>query len=334
LACIQDPWDTIALKGLNEATRALIASSVSKETKGKRKKMVAEFANSLKGRSKFSYSDILNYLTSRFEKSGNNFRDVRSAISTTIRMNTGVEITKNILMQRQARAVSILKPKMPKYEDMWDLEILLQQISRGFWANKTNIRARTKANVLVKISIAGRNSDVAHIHRKSMIWDPEFVKLRFYKWKTQAIEKKTLSRWIVIRKLPSKFRHICAYRALRDYMKLHEEHYKSIKTEGIWLHHSGSNQVKREALASNTRSLMTEAGIDTAMYSSGSLRHATITYWRDLGIPLEVVMDRTGHLSVPLVLKYYDCSQAQLDIFKELATQQDPEGRICEGKDS
>jgi hypothetical protein len=291
----------------------------------KHRKIVNKFQDYLsqQGLTSFSYDHIINFLTIQFNKSGNTFCDARTALSTTIRMNLKVEITKHPLLRHQGTAVSSLKPKQPKYDEMWDLDILLQFLTKDdFWPEKLNIRARTRANILFRMSVAGRNRDIAHVDRRTMIWNEDFVKLRLYKWKTKHVEKKSLFRWMVVRKLPPGYEKVCAFTALKYYIDLHAHDYKRLDCRGIWLHYKGKNQISGAALSDKTKDILRLARINI-IYTSSIIRHVTITWWRDMGVPLEVVMDRTGHLSVALVLKYYDCSEAQLDLFRELAEQAD-----------
>jgi len=53
-------------------------------------------------------------------------------------------------------------------------------------------------------------------------------------------------------------------------------------------------------------------------YGAATVRHAVITFWRSMGVPYKVVMDRTGHRSENLVQFYYDFSKNEYDITAEL----------------
>ena len=87
---------------------------------------------------------------------------------------------------------------------------------------------------------------------------------------------------------------IYTFSALREYCYYHANHYQALQSMGIWLSYKGTKQVKPQTLAVQTQSVMRDAGID-AMYGVATLRHAAITFWRDQGISLDEVMERTGH---------------------------------------
>ena len=110
---------------------------------------------------------------------------------------------------------------------------------------------------------------------------------------------------------------ICAFSALKDYCEYHNAHFQALQSEGIWLSYNGAKQVLPQTLAVCAQRVMREADIDP-MYGLATLRHAAITFWRNQGISLDKVMERTGHRSKQLVLKYYDRSSVSVDIMANI----------------
>jgi len=265
-------------------------------------------------------ADIINFLSTF--TTGPSIHAARTSISTTLHMNAGVDINDSIVLTRFMTGARNTFPLEPKYEDMWHLPTLLSLMETDFWPNKTNLSARAKANILVRISLAGRNGDVAYIHHKSMQWCSDHVKLRFYDWKTKRHEKTKFSRYMTIKKFPSQRAAICPYRALKRYMSIHMSDYAALDCPGIWLHFRGSKQILPGSLAGDTKEIMKQAGIHPK-YGGATIRHATITFWRDNGVPMEVVMDRTGHRSDRLVRKFYDRSSSSHDIWATMIGEDD-----------
>jgi hypothetical protein len=202
---------------------------------------------------------------------------------------------------------------------MWDLQGLLDFLMITFliWPKRVNISARCRANVLVQMSVAGRNNDVVYIYYPSLIWSETAVLFSFYNWKTQHTEGTHLSRRMTIRKLPHNKIQICAFTALKTYMDMHSKDYERLKPNDIWLHFDSKGAMSVGGLAKDCKDLMKAAGIPT-FYGAGTIRHAAITYWVEQGISYEVVMTRTGHRSAPLVCKYYDKSLISHDIMAAL----------------
>jgi hypothetical protein len=330
---LSDPWAAMSDQGFSEKAQEMINASAKPATKDGRYRYIEQFREFLKDShcaTSFSQIEIINFLAEKFEYSLSEFESARTAISTTLRMHVDVDITAGIHFSRQARGATNLKPRQPKYDEMWDLNTLFDHLMISFplWPGKHNISARCRANVLVRMSVAGRNKDVAFIYYPSVIWTETAVSFSFYNWKTQHTEGTRLSRRMTIRRLPIGKIAICAFSALLNYMTMHADDYARLKPDSIWLHHRGSGTISDAALAKDCRTLMRDADIPQ-LYGAATIRHATITYWVQLGIPLDVVMTRTGHRSSPLVRKYYDKSRIAHDIMASLHSQPESDEDIA-----
>ena len=69
---------------------------------------------------------------------------------------------------------------------------------------------------------------------------------------------------------------------------------------------------------------MKNAGIDSK-FGPATIRHATITYWRMIGIPMAVVMERTGHKLRNLVEKFYNRTDFGPDLMVQIFANAIPE---------
>ena len=122
-----------------------------------------------------------------------------------------------------------------------------------FWSDKPNKRMWVSANMLMQVSVVGRNRDVACIDRRSMIWTDFHIIIRFYTWKTKHIEQSSLSHPMRINKLPPHLSHIFTDSAVRNYMDAHRDDYERLQPRGIWLHYNGSTQVGHTTFVQDTR---------------------------------------------------------------------------------
>jgi hypothetical protein len=319
---LSDPWASLGEQGYSENAQDMINASATDLTKTVRFKYIDQFRTFLSESgctSSFSQVEIINFLAEKFAMSLSEFKAARTAISTTLRIHMGEDIMIGILFKRQSRGATNLKPRQPKYDEMWDLSVLLDFLMVTFpiWPKRVNISARCRANVLVRMSVAGRNNDVAYIYYPSLVWTETTVSFSFYNWKTKHTEGTRLSRRMTIRKLPENKIQICAYTALKTYMDIHAKDYERLKPDDIWLHFGGGATMSVGGLAKDCKDLMKAAGI-SLIYGAGTIQLVTITYWVEQGIPYEFVMTRTGHRSAPLVRKYYDKSRVAHDIMASL----------------
>jgi hypothetical protein len=300
---------------LNENAIRMVQGATKPITQKKKAKSVKEFVEYLqaKHRSKFTMFDILNYLGDRFDTKGFDYGATKSHIITTIKDATGINLVDDILMKNSALSAKRRKPKLPKYDEMWKLEVMWPIMEQDFWKDKISIKLRTRAVTLIRMSVAARNNDATHIHRPSIKWSDESVAFRYFSWKTERYSDMRFSRWMHVRCLPEKHKNICPYRALKTYMAYVEDRYIGADHNFVWLHYRTVTPVAKGTLASDTRNLMSLAGIDK-MFGAGSIRHAVITFWRRNGKSYETVMDRTGHRSKRLVQLFYDLSDIEDDI--------------------
>jgi hypothetical protein len=245
------------------------------------------------------------------------FNATRTAICCAISENALIDITKFEDMKRLSKGNRVINPKRSKYSDMWDPHIFWDAVLEGrFGSGRPNIDLRTKTAMLIRLSIAARNFDVAHIYRPSIEWTDSTVKFKFYKFKTQHIEAVEFSRTHVIRKLPSHLHQICAYSSLKSYLDLNSSHYRPSQ-KGIWLHYNFSSEVSHQCLAKDTRDAMDRVGIPSK-YRSGTLRHAAITFFRTKKFSRDEVKARTGHKNDHVIDYFYDFSEKECDLLAKI----------------
>ena len=127
-----------------------------------------------------------------------------------------------------------------------------------------------------------------HIHRKSITWDEDSMKFRLYCWKTQGASSTQYLNFFVIHKIEDP--KICAYLALKGYITICKEDYKSVNCDSIWLDYQGKHLVKSVTLVNCAKRLMEEAGIDK-LFGSGTIKHTAITLWRNRDILLDQVIN-------------------------------------------
>lgn len=333
----RDPLGTLGLctEAIKIAKKGVVASTAKRKVKVI--DLLLKYINSL-GKSEFNEIDILNFLALEFARNRSfDYANNRSAICSTINERFGINLTKSALFAKSMFGARKLRPIEPKYDEMWDATIMFGFLEKDdFWREKSHIRARVRANILTRLSVAGRNKDVARIDRNSMVWSMNEVKFRFYGWKGQRFDGRRFSNYIVIRKLPIEHRNICAFSALETYMSIHKSDYERVESMGIWMNYSGSSEISHHTLASDVRKIMICANIPIE-YGAATLRHAAITFWRSKGISLAEVMKRTGHRSEALVRKYYDRSGAENDLMAsiwsgELDSSSDEECVFSEGE--
>jgi hypothetical protein len=273
-----------------------------------------------RGRTEFNRADILNFLNDQVEKRQDfPYFDYKASICEAIRQAEGVDLAAEFEFKSQAAAMRQVKPKVAEFDQMWSIEIVWEKLKQKYIRGHKyyDMDLRMRALVLTRLSVAGRNGDVAHIHRPSMIVHPDYIKFRFFKWKNQRKEKTLFSNWIHIKKLPDVDRYRCAYASLREYLRRNEGHYKTCSHPYLWLTYKRDGPVKASTLAKDANTMLDLCDIKPP-YRSKTFRHAAISYWRRMNIPYTEVMKRTGHRSEKVVRTFYDKAEISQDLMAKL----------------
>jgi hypothetical protein len=165
--------DAEAYPELTPAAVQLMRGSVQQDTASRRLRHIHAFREWLMPRlpqsGTFNMSHLMNYYAGLSEAQFGQFGTIRTAIQTSINTNAGFNPSDHIKIKRQAAGIFRKYPALPKYETMWDLRVLLNYF-RDTPHPVKNLDFRLKANALIRASVAGRNVDIAHIHRKSIKW--------------------------------------------------------------------------------------------------------------------------------------------------------------------
>lgn len=314
---LADQWELKDEGLLSPEAMQTILNSVNAVTRSRRSKDCERFASWLKEKevSEFDCRHVLEFLEQAATPTS--YASLRTSISTTIKMFSDFKITELALVQRHAQGWARRHPKAPKYETMFDAMLLYSHF-RNFNPDQSNwVGVRTKALILLRLSIAGRNRDVHAIDYDSIKFSEKFLEFRFYRWKTQASSGRKFSNFFKIVKMERK-ESICTYVWFKKYLDMNRQRFSELEDDPRprtpWLKFRGGRITNANSLLDNTKVLMASAGVDTTIYGPGSLRHAAISLWRERGISEDSVKKRTGHRSLRIISEYYDRSSSNVDL--------------------
>lgn len=303
--------------GFNPISLVYIASSVSSLTATRRIQSVSLFRDFVlsRGFPYFSEIDILNYLLLVSDYCG-----TRTDLCTTIEIasNGLICLSQNVWFRRHSAGYVFLHPRAPRYDDVWDVRILWNFLRSDYLSDKPNIRLRTFAVTLLRLSVAGRNKDIAHTSR-FLKWEPDQVSFRLFHWKGNRRDPRRFSEWFVVRKLPEAQSFRCAYHALKAYVDTFSDSLNALPSDChfLWLHWREPRPVVHDTLARDQKALLMAAGIPSR-FGSASIRQSVISFWRSMGVSYSDVMSRTGHRSQRVVRLFYDKSSSKDDIMANI----------------
>ena len=222
--------------GMTVGTTTLLRKAVEEDTSSCRDTNIEAFQRWLSSKELWRFSII--HIVEFLAQNQSSFANHQTAIALCLCLNAGINIIEFPLMKCLSQAIRRECSIELKYSEIWNLEILFDYLRKYLPEEGYFISYCARVVTLVRTSIAGCTSDVAHIHRPSMVWTETIVRFWFFHWKTQHTKRRCFSKYYVIEKLPLEKDHpICAFSALKAYVNLNTAAYNLLDCETLWLHH-------------------------------------------------------------------------------------------------
>lgn len=240
----QDKWfevERVELVGedkeqMTEEGKKLIGSGFKEVDRRKKLRVWVDLINYMKERGCETISPqlVVSYIAKRHYVDGASYDTIlgeKSAIMTMIKLIEGQDWNQKMCIKLAIQSVNRLKPAKAKYKDIWDIrrvyDFYKTPVSDPERLRRRSIEARTKAIILIRASVAGRNKDIARISRRSVKILKEGVQFQLYGWKTRENGRvEELSKPIVLRFMQDE--RICAAKAMIKYMEMNKALYGSM----------------------------------------------------------------------------------------------------------
>ena len=253
------------------------------------------------------YNEILviEFLTSLFNNkaSYSAINTARCALSTLLVNDSNVTIGNSSLVKRFLKGVYELRPIRPRYNIIWDINIVLDFLKNFYPEDELSLDIITyKLVMLIALSTKQRAQTIHAISIDDIHIYSDCIVIPIYKllkhtsrhnYKTQL----TLSEYSD----PT----ICVARILKLYIK----RTSSLRRDHRQLFISfikPYNPVSKETISRWLVKVMYEAGIDTTVYRSHSTRSASTSAAKRDNIPIDEIMKLAGWSSTNTFEKFYN----------------------------
>ena len=256
-------------------------------------------------------SDGLDFLTELFDVHNLGYsamNTARSALSSFIILNyttgsgTSVSFGTHPLVIRFMKAIYNLRPPCTKYQDTWDVDIVLNYLRKLPPVKELNLKQLTlKLTMLLAILSASRCQTLHYLSIKNMKQRASKFVFHF-----DDLLKQSRPGYVV---KPLEFvsypvnRKLCIVTVLKEYLK----RTKRIRSSSYLLvsYIKPSAQVSTATISRWIRMVMFAAGIDINKFKVHSVRSATTTKANARNIPLKDIMTLAGWTSESTFKKYY-----------------------------
>lgn len=236
-----------------------------------------------------SISEIITYLTNKFKQglSYGSLNSTRSALSLLLGSHVGTDCS----IKRLFKGFFKLRPSRPKYDYTWDVAKVLNYIENNI-TTCDNLELSTKKTAILLVLATGQRAQtICAIDIGNIKIESDFVFIQVDK----LIKTSAPNRMQPFIKLPffTDRPHVCPARAVVDYLNIT----RNIRGDNKNLFLSYRKPYKPVTVSSISRwikSVLQESGIDVAIFSAHSTRHASTSAALQKGVSIDEIRRTAG----------------------------------------
>jgi len=227
----------------------------------------------------------------------------RSALSIVIDVPSGTFGSQS-LVTRFMKGIFEMKPSLPRYKFMWDAGIVLKHIQSMSPNSGLSLKSLTlKLTMLLCLLTGQRCQTITKLDTQYMQSLPN----KYVFTINEILKTSKPGRHIAPIELMSyePDERLCVVSLIRLYLQktqdIRKEHTK-LMISYTKPHHS----VCSSTIGKWAKSIMKEAGIDTAQFSAHSGRSAAVSYGKSAGLPLQDILRAGGWSNAQTFARFYD----------------------------
>lgn len=231
-----------------------------------------------------------------------------SAINTARSALSGFIIVDNLpvgqhpLVKRFLRGVFNIKPCLPRYGTTWDVNIVLEYLSLLENESLSLPDMTSKLTMLLTLVSGQRCQSLACLDIRDMYIEDDCIVFRF-----NVLLKQTRPFFQVAPLVLRKFSDsppLCVYSLLKLYLKTTSD-IRGDTTKLLLMIRKPHYAVTSQTVARWIKKVMTDAGIDTNIFSAHSTRSAATSAAKSVGMSLTSIMNAVGWSNSGTFHKFY-----------------------------
>jgi len=296
-------------EGLSDQSRHIINCSWRPATKDKYEASITKWAQycSMQGicHTTPQIEHIISFLTELFV-SGKSYRTIlgyRSAINAVAKVAYYPDICQHPLMQRFVRGVYNIRPPIPRFSRIWDVNTVFTYIKQmGDNDTMPMVQLSMKVATLLMLLTGKRCNSIDSFDVNYMdltgdycIFYPTYLLKHHRPGQTmKAIKYRAFHDDTVV----------CPVQAIADYYVRRSE-YSTKSTKFFVSTKPPHDGAKKDTIANWVKRLLVAAGVDTRVYKTHSCRSAATSKALDLGLPLQTVLAAGDWSSQTTFFRHY-----------------------------
>lgn len=248
---------------------------------------------------------ILKFLTNQFKDgaSYSSLNTLRSALTLIL----GKRFSEDERVARFLKGVFRIKPNMPKYQNTWDPNLVLDNLSNWYPNEDLSLDKLTKKMVaLLALSTAQRVQTLSLIRLTSITVNDSHIEITINDITKTSAPGRTMPHLIIPFFIHKK--QICPGKTLSAYLEMTKSFRSLPQSDKLILtikkpvHNASSATIARWI-----KQVLADSGIDTNVFSAHSTRHASTSAANRKGVSVDLIKRAAGWTGNSLVFaKYYN----------------------------
>lgn len=207
-------------------------------------------------------------------------------------------------VKRFMKGVFELNPPVPRYNFVWDVNIVLQFLGNFSPNEDISLKILTlKCVMLLALSSMQRVQTLHAINVGDITFTKEFVSIAFYKLLKQS--RPNNYKFQIVLKFYAQHSAICPALTLQNYIDRTKDLRGTSKQLFISVQ-KPYKPVSKSTVSRWIKSVMEEAGVDVTVFKSHSTRAASSSAARDNDTPIDDILKIAGWSNAATFKKFYD----------------------------
>lgn len=240
-------------------------------------------------------------------------------LSMTLEPIEGVEIGKLSLVKQLMKGIYNLNPPKPKYESMWDMQIILDYFSKIGSNDKLQFRVLSgKLATLLALATLTRVSELASISLGSVKFNKNSVCFSLSKLKKS--QRAGPLKTIKLNRLKEAL--LCPVECLEYYIRLTAKWRSAVNSDVVFVSLAKPHRhIKPCTVGRWIKQTLADAGIDISTFSAHSTRGAAASKDVKVGAGIDQILKTADWASESTFTQFYRRELTQLNVLQDSLAQ-------------
>ena len=213
----------------------------------------------------------------------------RSALSAILCNDSGLTIGKFISVKRFMKGVFELKPPLPRYNDIWDANIVIDFLKTFYPNSNLPLSILTyKLVMLLALSSSQRAQTLRMINVKNVKFYSDYVDIPIYGLMKQMTARNR--KFTMKLKVYPHDKSICVVEVLREYL----ERTEPLRTSEQFSLQKPHGAVTTQTISRWLKKVLLESGIDISIYKPHSTRAASVSRAKADSVDVNEILKTAG----------------------------------------